>query len=759
MTKYLILFLLFIGISEVSAQSSTLSGSVLSMDKPVEFANVYIIENDKGTVTNAQGYFEITSLKPGKYTVRVSYIGFKTQERKVSIIQGEDNFLKIQIYPLDVKGDEIVVTSTLKEITRSENPVPIEVFSPAYFKMNPTPSLYDALQNVNGVRPQLNCSVCNTGDIHINGLEGPYTMVLIDGMPIVSGLSTVYGLSGIPNSIIERVEIVKGSSSTLYGSEAVAGLINVITKKPSSASKLVIDGMSSNWYDMNFDIGGKFKASDKTDFLTGINIFNYTNPIDNNRDGFTDVTIQQRVSIFQKITVQRKKDRLLTMGGRYLYEDRWGGELNWTDAFKGGLEVYGETITTNRVEFISNYQLPIDEKILLSVSYNNHNQRSYYGNTKYDADQKISFGQLLWDKVTGSNSFIVGLALRYTYYDDNTPATARSTNSLENNPSEVWLPGVFIQNNISLTNLQKLLLGIRYDHDSRHGNIWTPRIAYKWSPNYKNTFRINLGSGFRVVNLFTEDHAALTGTREVVISEELSPERSLNANINYEFKSFSTRTLYFGMNVTAWFTYFDNQILPDYETNSNQIIYENLHGFGVTQGISLNLDFEFKGGMNLMIGASYIDVYTKENNKKFRPLLTEKWTGTWALGIPIKNSDFKIDYTGNLYGPMRLPVLSDLDPRASMSPWWSLQNLQITWSSSNSKVQIFLGIKNLLNFTPPSNSIARSFDPFDKNVIFNQAGEVIPTESNPNALIFDPSYVYAPNQGIRGFIGFKYMIQ
>ena len=108
---------------------------------------------------------------------------------------------------------------------------------------------------------------------------------------------------------------------------------------------------------------------------------------------------------------------------------------------------------------------------------------------------------------------------------------------------------------------------------------------------------------------------------------------------------------------------------------------------------------------------------------------------------------------------MRLPVLSDLDPRASISPWWSLQNLQITWNPSNSKFQIFLGIKNLLNFTPPSNSIARSFDPFDKNVIFNQAGEVIPTESNPNALIFDPSYVYAPNQGIRGFIGFKYMIQ
>ena len=105
----------------------------------------------------------------------------------------------------------------MKEVSRLESPVPVEVYSPVFFKANPTPSIFESLQNVNGVRPQLNCNVCNTGDIHINGLEGPYTMILIDGMPIVSGLSTVYGLTGIPQALIERMEIVKGPASTLYG--------------------------------------------------------------------------------------------------------------------------------------------------------------------------------------------------------------------------------------------------------------------------------------------------------------------------------------------------------------------------------------------------------------------------------------------------------------------------------------------------------------------------------------------------------------
>lgn len=123
--------------------------------------------------------------------------------------EGVNTPLNFDLTGFEKKLDEVVITGTLKEVSRMESPVAVEVFKPSYFKKNPTPGIFEALQNVNGVRPQLNCNVCNTGDIHINGLEGPYTMVLIDGMPIVSSLSTVYGLSGIPNSLIERVEVVK----------------------------------------------------------------------------------------------------------------------------------------------------------------------------------------------------------------------------------------------------------------------------------------------------------------------------------------------------------------------------------------------------------------------------------------------------------------------------------------------------------------------------------------------------------------------
>src|SRR5690606_17179291 len=242
------------------------------------------------------------------------------------------------------------------------------------FRANPTPSIFDALQNVNGVRPQLNCNVCNTGDIHINGLEGPYTMILIDGMPIVSGLSTVYGLSGIPQSLIDRVEIVKGPASTLYGSEAVGGLINIITKRPGNAPLLSVDAFGTSWGEINTDVAAKFNVGKKAQSLLGINYFNYQNPIDNNNDNFTDVTLQNRISIFNKWNFDRKDNRIFSLAGRYVYEDRWGGEMDWEKKYRGGDEVYGESIYTSRWEFFGTYQLPVKEEILFQFSTNGHNQ-------------------------------------------------------------------------------------------------------------------------------------------------------------------------------------------------------------------------------------------------------------------------------------------------------------------------------------------------------------------------------------------------
>ncbi len=743
-------FALYLFTGVLMSQSVGLTGVVNSQQGPVTGANILVEGQNIGTVADESGSFTL-NLEAGFYTVTASFIGMTTQSRSVVIEGNKPEKLNFFLKEANAGLDEVVVSGTMKEVSRSESPVPVEVYSAKFFEKNPTPNLFEAIQNINGVRPQLNCNVCNTGDIHINGLEGPYTMVLIDGMPIVSGLSTVYGLMGIPNSMIERLEVVKGPASSLYGSEAVGGLINVITKMPDFAPVFSANIMGTTWQEYNADIGLKNKIDENAIALTGINLYNYTNPIDNNGDNFTDVTLQERASIFQKWDLSRK-GRVFTLAGRYFYEDRYGGEMQWTPADRGGDEVYGESIITKRWEVTGQYQLPLKEKVMLWTSFNSHDQNSYYGDVPYFADQKIAFGQVTWDKSLKRHLLLSGVAIRYTYYDDNTTATTTA--------SQTTLPGVFIQDEILISDKHKLLLGARYDYHSEHGNIFTPRLAYKWGFNNNSVLRVNAGTGFRVVNLFTEEHAALTGAREVEIVEELAPEQSYNLNLNY-LKKWYLDKAYLSFDASAWYTYFTNQIIPDYDTDPNKIIYDNLDGHSVSQGVSLNIEAVLPAGINLRLGASYLDIYTNEVDEngefvKSRPVLTEEWTGTWAVSYKWFKADLSFDYTGNLYGPMRLPLLGPLDPRDEYSPWWSIQNIQITWAPKTKKWEIYGGVKNLMNFTPPANSIARSGDPFDRNVVFDNNGNPTVTADNPYALTFDPSYVYAPNQGIRGFIGFKY---
>lgn len=727
---------IFIQSYTVSAQQ--INGFVQdNQGQPIENATVSMEATKYSTKTDEEGKFTLT-LDKEKTKITIRSLGFLPTTKEIDKATYQNGTI-FKLEKDDRSLDEVVVSGTLKAVSKLESPIPVEVYSSKFFKTNPAPTIFESLQNINGVRPQINCSVCNTGDIHINGLEGPYTMVLIDGMPIVSGLSTVYGLNGIPQSLIERVEIVKGPASTLYGSEAVGGLINVITKNPNHAPLLSLDAFGTSWQEYNLDLGGKFKVGSAASLL-GVNYFNYSNPIDKNNDNFTDVALSNRISIFNKWNFARKDNKLFSIAGRYVHEDRWGGEMQWNKGYRGGDEVYGESIYTRRWEFMGVYDIPGNENLSLSMSANGHNQNSAYGQTLFLADQRIFFSQLTWNKPIGRHDILAGLAYRYTYYKDNTPATL--------NASRIHLPGFFVQDEISLHDQHKLLIGARYDYNSIHGSIVSPRINYKWnSPDKSDVIRVGIGNGYRVANIFTEDHAALTGARKVVFAEDLQPETSWNANINYVKKIYSNDGSVFSLDASAFYTYFMNKIIPDYETNVKEIIYGNLDGHAVSKGVSVNLDWAHRSGLKAMIGATLMDVYSVENGIKEWQMLTERFMGTWTIGYNIRSIGLNIDYTGNVIGPMRLPILGEDDPRPGKSKAWSIQNIQLT-KTINPKLEIFGGVKNLLNWTPAKGLpflISRAHDPFEKI-------------DDPNLLPFDPNYVYAPNQGIRGFLGLRYNI-
>jgi outer membrane receptor for ferrienterochelin and colicins len=494
--------------------------------------------------------------------------------------------------------------------------------------------------------------------------------------------------------------------------------------------------------------------------LSGVNYFNFQNPTDRNNDGITDMSQQNRIALFNKWTLKRDNQKIFNIAGRYVYEDRWGGQTNWNSSLRGSDSIYAESIYTNRAELFGIYQLPTRENIFLTFSGNTHKQNSYYGTKAFMAIQNIGFIQLYWNKTYRKNELITGINYRYTFYDDNTLVTniVTKNNLIYNKANIVSLPGMFLQNEYSINNYNKLLSGIRYDYNSIHGNIFSPRINYKLSSKDKrNILRLGFGNGYRIANVFTEDHAALTGAREVIFTEKLKPETSWNGNANFVKKIFLPGEHYLGFDFTAFYTYFSNRIIPDYETHVNKIIYKNLNEHSISRGMNLSFDVEMSNGIKGNIGGTLMDVYYTDRGIRKRQLLTEKLSGVWSIGYTVKPIDLSIDYTGNLYGPMLLPLLGELDNRSPQSPLFSIQNIVLTYKIKF--FEIYGGLKNLLNFTPPANSISRSFDPFDKQVEFDSNGNAIATPNNPNALTFDPTYVFAPNQGRRIFVGLRFTIK
>lgn len=740
MSRVIAIYLLLIA-GAASGQGVTISGSVRDADtrEPLSYASVMLVPLGAGTTTDEQGNFSL-ALTKGSTSMVISFIGYQTD---TIAINANQNRYTLMLRPDVNTLKEVVVSSgTMKEVSKMDSPIPVEVYSPALFRKNPTPSIFESLSMVNGVQPQLNCNVCNTGDIHINGMEGPYTMVLIDGMPIVSSLATVYGLAGIPNSLVKRIEIVKGPASTLYGSEAVGGLINIITKDPSTSPLVSADFSATTVGEYNSDFTAKWKRG-KTHALLGLNYFNFTNPMDVNDDNFTDVTQQQRISFFNKLEFERPENRQASLALRYVYEDRWGGELQWSKDRRGSDQVYGESIYTNRVELLGKYQLPVNNhNIIFDYSYNYHLQDSYYGTTKYLADQHVAFTQLRWDKKIGRHDLLAGLPFRYIYYDDNTIGTqTRTSTKVLNYPMKTFLPGIFVQDEMNVSEQLTVLGGLRYDHHSHHGNIFSPRVSFKYSPDKSNTFRLSAGNGFRVVNLFTEDHAALTGSRAVVIKNELKPEQSWNVNLNYA-TNIAHAAGYVGLDASLFYTYFSNKIVGDFLTHPDSIIYDNLLGYAVSKGITINAEAAFTNSLKIIAGVTLMDVYQKEgvgtNETKVPQLFAPKVSGTYAVSYSVDRIGITFDITGRVNGPMKLPVgPPEIDHRPDQSPWFNIMNVQVGKAFTNG-LEVYGGVKNLFDFFP-ANPLLEPENPFGQN--------------------FDTSYNYAPVQGIKGFAGIRYTIQ
>lgn len=672
--------------------------------------------------SGVDGSFTLT-LTAGRWELRVSAIGHRPA-RRVITISADTALGTLDLEPSAAELEQLVVTGTMQETTLADSPVKVELVMARALRRNLTNNLMESVRTLPGLQEQVDCGVCYTNSIRINGMEGPYTAVLIDGVPMMSALATTYGFNGINPAILDRVEVVKGPASTLYGSEAMGGVINVITRDPRFAPPWSVTTYATSHGEMSTDVAAAPSLGGTRLLLSG-SLARNERFVDANTDGFSDLPLVTRGALFAKWTLGSAERRALDVSARVYHEDRFGGVRGWSRADRGSGTVYGESIRTDRQELIAGI-MPgwLDGAARLDLALNRHRQDSWYGTARFVAAQDVAFLQATWlPRGNGVLRPLAGLSARYLRYDDDTPATTTADRRV--------VPGVFAEVEAAPHPRLTVLGGGRLDHHAAHGVVPSPRVALKWDATDRTTARLNVATGFRVVNLFTEDHAALSGSRQVIVAEALEPERSVTATASLRHAS-GVGAVPFVAELDVFATRFSNRIQPDYDTDPGQIIYRNLDGTAWTRGITAALSVDpATSPLAGRVSASWQQVTRTDGGVTtdipFAPVFKGDFTLTWA----ISGEDIIADWTGRLVGPMALPQHPG---RAVRSPWFSEQNLQVTQRIVG-EAFVILGVKNFLD--------TRQRDPL-----------VAP--DNPFGPEFDTNFVWGPTQGRRVILGFQW---
>lgn len=563
---------LYASVIEPIYNGNTITGHVIEKgrENSLSYATILIIETGEGTISNENGDFIFKDIPVGEYTLRVQLVGYKTQTKKV--IVGNDFAIDIHFAMEEekVQMDEVVVSANRNEISRRLAPVVVNVMSNKLFESVNSTDLAKALNYQSGLRVENNCQNCGFPQVRINGLEGPYSQILINSRPIISALSGVYGLEQIPVNMIERVEVVRGGGSALFGANAVGGTINIITKDPVNNSFQVsstLSNMGNKTWEQYVGANVSLVSKDNVYGIAVYQSYRNRNPYDADDDGFSEIG----------------KLNMNTFGLRSFYRptqfSRLSLEYHTTNEFRRGgnkfeLEPFETDITEQTKHVINsgglNYDLFWEEykhKLSFFASMQHVDRNSYYG-AQQDANAYGKTKDLTWvagGMYTGTfnkvlfapSQFTVGIEFQN---DDLHDVMSGYNRDFQQN---VNIASVFLQNEWKLNHFT-LLAGFRLDdHNLIDNLIFSPRVNFLYKPTDQFQARLTWSTGFRAPQAYDEDlHITAVGGEGVLIglAEGLKPEKS---------NSFSS-SIDWGIN---WGHFQTNLLLESFYTSLDNVFF------------------------------------------------------------------------------------------------------------------------------------------------------------------------------------------
>ena len=491
---------------------------------------------DTTLATGPQGTFCLHELQPGEHQLEVSLDGFATKRQSVTVPRTD---LIITLVPA-IRAD-VVVTATRTSRRLDDVPVRTEVISRDLINRSGARTLADAVEYTTGVRVENNCQNCNFSQIRLLGLDGPYTQILVDGQPVVSSLAQVYGIEQIPTRMIERIEVVKGGGSALYGPGSVGGVVNIIPREPPGKGGVVEVRSDTFGADANFSVNGgaDWVARDRRTFLTVFGQVDRVRPYDVDDDGFTEVSKRELNATGIRLNRYQLGGRAkLTFDVTYLQEHRRGGDSLHLPPTQTRIT---EQIDSRRTAVSGTWFHSVNRRFdyRVTASGADTSRDSYYGtggdpNAFGDTQNQVSVFDTQLNHYAGRHTVSWGAQLSREALDDRQPAYGRRTDATYTNA------GLYVQDDWSFAPRWQLLYGLRGDaHSALNGPVLSPRLAVMHSPVPSLDIRLSIARGFRAPQVFDEDlHlSSVAGTvRLIQIDPDLREERSANYMAGFEWK-------------------------------------------------------------------------------------------------------------------------------------------------------------------------------------------------------------------------------
>lgn len=723
-------------------------GHVASNGHHIPFANVVVKGTTIGTVTDETGHYQLINLPEGEFMIRATAVGYQPNEVKVTVKAKETFEVKFQLKEDVMNLEELVVTANRSEQKRTQAPVIVNTISTELFGVTQSVTLSEGLNFSPGLRLENNCQNCGFTQIRMNGLEGPYSQILINSRPVFSGLAGVYGLELIPANMIEKVEAIRGGGSALYGSNAIAGTINILLKDPTQ-----------NSYEVGFNysaVGAGIRNTKQTadyslnfntsivsaDHKTGVTVYGFSRDrgmFDANNDGFSEISPMDNLTLGSRFFHRFGYRSKLSVDYFSIKEERAGGnkhnlplhERDVAESVKHNLQ----TVSLAYEQYFRAYDLLTvfaAGQFLDRDSYYGANQSlSDYGNSldrtfNVGSQYKANFGySSLIAGIEHTGSFLIDKKLAYPDYDNaiiedgiivevphigNTLVSDQSLNTT----------GAFAQYDIKLDKV-KIAVGGRFDHyqvtdyakanaEVKNGNVFSPRLSLLYDIHSQLQARVSYSQGYRAPQIFDEDlHIETSGSRQVinVNAPDLKQETSHSTMLSLDYNGMFGR-VFTGFLVEGFYTRLSNPFVNEIGTpDANGTVYYtrvNADDGATVSGV--NMELKLKPSKKISFSSGFtVQQSQYDNPQEFdetRFFRTPDNYGYFSLDWGLTR-DFNISATGNYTGTMLVPYFgTETDPELGelrLTEQFLDLGLKLRYNIklNGATMQWFVGMKNIFN--------------------------------------------------------------